>query len=236
VVRSVGVGLDPAVVAQVRGAGLQVVGRVSNWDGVTPESISWTLGQLRGQGVGTVIFSGDEVLGYKGYVADDPEKPGRDSTESALRRLGLFYGTVEFVKQKGDPLLTRAAVDPGRPRAHDFRRRDGDGQHLRERPALSARGARAQHPPAVRAPVSPGAGRPERERRVREKIARGLEPGRLEPGPAHGYAPLRTPLALRLLMTVGIAAAWCLLVDVVAGFLGGARRGRGRLRSPAGQS
>jgi hypothetical protein len=41
--RGVGVGLDPQTVSTVRSAGLGIVGRVGNWNGVTPQGLSWTL-------------------------------------------------------------------------------------------------------------------------------------------------------------------------------------------------
>jgi hypothetical protein len=43
VIRPVGVGLDPDVINDVQTAGLGVIGRVANYEGVTPASLQWTL-------------------------------------------------------------------------------------------------------------------------------------------------------------------------------------------------
>lgn len=221
-VRAVGVGIDPETVAEVRAAGLGVVGRVGNWDGVTPDGLRWTLGQLREQGVSTVIFSGDAVPGFKGRVVDNPDDPGRASTESLLRAFGLYYGAVEFVKQKGDGALARAAADRT-VRVHTI---SGAEMQSADIPANVQRfllGARERNIRLLFVrlfPQEPGA--LTANTKYVEQIARGLERGDLARGPAHGFDPLATPPALRLIMGLGLAGAWCLLLDAITGLLGGA--------------
>jgi len=222
-VRGVGVGLDPDTLALARQAGLGVVGRVSNWEGVTPGGLKWTLDQLKNQGVRTIIFSGDEVLGFKGYVAHDKKAPpGQASTEDVLRDDGLFFGAVEFVKQKGNDQLARAAGDrvirvhtvPGA----EMVSADVPGNVQRFLLAARDRNIRllfvrlfASEPDALNANLE-----------YVQKIARGLARGRLEPGPAHGFRNLETGRAMRLLMGAGVAAGWLLLAEAVTGLLGSA--------------
>ena len=92
-IKSIGVGLDPNVISQLHDEAhklhLSVVGRVSNSVNITEEGIHWTLQRLKEQGVHTVIFSGDDVLGYDSQLK---------VTASAFRDLGLNYGAVEFSK------------------------------------------------------------------------------------------------------------------------------------------
>lgn len=49
-----------------------------------------------------VIFSGDEVLGFRALLSRTAEE---------MRRQGMLYGSVEFGKQKGDERLTRLLLD-----------------------------------------------------------------------------------------------------------------------------
>ncbi len=233
-VRGVALGLDPQAVADARAAGLGVVGRVGNWEGVTPEGVRWTLAQLKSQGVETVIFSGDEVLGFKGYIAADKEEPTRPSTESVLREQGLYFGTVEFVKQKGNDLLARAAQDRT-VRVHtvsgaEMIAADIPGNIQRFLLAARERNIRllfvrlfTQEPDALAKNVE-----------YVEKLTAGLKRGDLTPGPAHGYNDLHTPLILRLLMGLGLAAAWCLLLDALTGFI--SRGGLGIISIPVAAS
>lgn len=224
VVRSLGVGLDPEAAAAVRAAGLGIVGRVGNWEGVRPEGIGWALEQLKRQGVSTVIFSGDAVLGFKGFVADDKERPGGVSTESALRDRGLYYGAVEFVQQKGDALLARAAQDRT-VRVHtvsgaEMIAADIPSNIQRFRLAARERNIRllfvrlfSQERDAVAANIE-----------YVEKIVRALERGGLVMGAAHGYEALRTSSGLRIVMGIGLAAAWALLLHSLTGLAGGVLR------------
>ncbi|MEN6372661.1 MAG: DUF5693 family protein [Armatimonadota bacterium] len=77
--------------------GLAVVARLSNYPGVGRENMEKTLSQLEQKGVKTVIFSGDEVLGFRGAIND---------VADALKAHGLVYGSIEFSKQKGDQHLS----------------------------------------------------------------------------------------------------------------------------------
>ncbi len=100
-IKDIGVGIDPEVVALVRSAGLNVVGRVINNPNPTDSRISATLDDVRKQNIDTVIFSGMSVLGagnrYKETVKHLTSSPK------------LRFGSVEFGKQTGDSNLVRQA-------------------------------------------------------------------------------------------------------------------------------
>lgn len=221
VLRTLGVGLDPEATREIRRAGLGIVGRVGNWPGVRPEGIRWTMEQLRAQGVSTVIFSGDETLGFKGHIADDPEEPGVDSTESVLRSLGLYYGAVEFVKQKGDAELAKVAQDRT-VRVHTV---SGAEMLAADIPSNVQRFLLAARERNIRLlfvrlfPDEPDALRKNAE--YVKKIRDGLRRGYLTPGSAHGFGDLHASPILRLLMGVGLAAAWLLLLRSLMGPLTG---------------
>lgn len=125
--RSLGLGLSPDTVGKIKKAHLQVVGRIGNFPGVTPDSAENVLKRLRDQGVKLVIFNGDEALGHLGLEtvvasmfrnpADvKPEtavpiveaKPGESTPEPMKPPTGLVYGAVEFGKQKGDETIISA--------------------------------------------------------------------------------------------------------------------------------
>lgn len=100
--RGLPIGLDEAVLRQVRAAGLEPVGRIQNPLGLTEDAIRWSLRRLRDGGVRVVIFAGEEVMGYRGLM---------EKTADTMRELDLHYGSVEFGKQRGDEGLSRLVPD-----------------------------------------------------------------------------------------------------------------------------
>lgn len=101
-IRSAPTGLDEVVGRELREAGFEVVGRIANPLGLTAESLRWELERVKGLGIHTVIFSGEEVLGYSELVPQ---------TAQDLRELGLLYGSIEFGKQRGDERLSQLMED-----------------------------------------------------------------------------------------------------------------------------
>ncbi|MBI3910342.1 MAG: hypothetical protein HY320_05340 [Armatimonadetes bacterium] len=95
-IRSLPVGLDPIVVREVTAAGLTLVARPDNFLGARPDAIDWLLGELRAAGARTVIFAGEEIVGFQNQIR---------ATAEALARHDLRYGAVEFGKQRGDASL-----------------------------------------------------------------------------------------------------------------------------------
>jgi hypothetical protein len=226
-VRGVGIGIDRGIADGVRKADLGVIGRVSNYVGVTPEGVAASLDQLRDAGATTVIFSGDDVLGFKGMVRAKKPGDGGISTESVMERDALNYGTVEFGKQKGDAELVRALPErtvrvhtiPGA----EMVQADMPGNTQRFLLAARERNIRLlfvrlflQEPDPLTKNTD-----------YVEGIRKGLERADLVPGRAHGYGELTTPLGAKLLISLGVAAAWLLLADAVTGLFAG--RGVGGL-------
>lgn len=93
-----GIGLAPDEVALVKQSGLRVVARLQNNPAITDRSIGAALDDLRSDGIGQLICSGDSVLGFRGLV---------ESAANRIKSAGLVYGSVEFAKQKGDSGMCR---------------------------------------------------------------------------------------------------------------------------------
>jgi hypothetical protein len=234
-VRTIGVGLPAENVRAVHSAGLAIVGRVSSWQEAGPSGILWTIADLKRNGASTVIFVGDDVLGFDGFATPDPKRPDQVSTATALRNAGLYYGTVEFGKQKGDPELCTAVEDrlvrvhtvtgsemqtaeiPGNIQRFLLAARERDIRLLYVRlfpdEYRDGRGPLSVNTDDYVRAITYGLqgmdsrGRTSRMHRDEE----------LTPGVAHGYGPLGTSAKLRLLMGIGVAAGWILLVDAVVG-------------------
>ncbi len=119
--RAMGLGLPPEAVAAVQAAGMEIAGRIGNFPGVSPASAKAALEDLSNKGASTVIFSGEDVLGYRGLEPDvagilrgdallvpgiagktDPPGAVPGSTPPTMPT----YGAVEFGKQKGDEKLS----------------------------------------------------------------------------------------------------------------------------------
>lgn len=219
-VRGVGLGLDPEVVKAVRDAGLQVTGRISNWRGVTPDGMAWALNDLKARGVTSVIFSGDDVLGWKGLVVKDPKHPDTPTTASLLADSGLTYGLVEFGKQKGDVVLARAAA-PQTVRVHtitgpEMVNADMPSNVQRFGLAARERDIRVLYVRLFPDEADALTANTEYVRSIaREATGRGLRLGQ-----ASGFAPLAVRWYVRLLIGLGLGAAWLLLVDSITGLFG----------------
>lgn len=102
VIRKTGLGLDPVALQVIQRAGLQPVARLENFPGADDFKIRALLQRVHLQGVRTVIFSGDQVLGFR---------TGLETTERAFRMFQMLYGSVEFGKQAGDTTLTAKLWD-----------------------------------------------------------------------------------------------------------------------------
>lgn len=94
-----GLGYDPAAVAQIQKAGLDIIARpraalISNAAGVRA-----SLELAKRAGARIVIFLGNEVVGNPGLVP---------TTAAAMQQLGLAFGWVEMSPQFGGEKLARA--------------------------------------------------------------------------------------------------------------------------------
>lgn len=93
------VGLGQAAV-DARSAGMQLIVRIPNYKGANPQSVDALLRLVKNSGAITVIFDGEQVLGFKGCEKEAGE---------AFVKNGMYFGLVEFSKQKGADKLARAA-------------------------------------------------------------------------------------------------------------------------------
>lgn len=221
IIRGLGVGLDPRAVSAVREVGLGVVGRVANYPSMRSEGIRHSLEQLKNQGVNTIIFVGDEVIGHKHLVADDPKNPKLKGSASLFAEVGLTYGTVEFGKQKGDAELTRLAAG-NTARVHTVLGSEMvsatiPGNVQRFLLAARERNIRVLYVrlfPDERDPLDTNA-------RYVRSVAEGLKERGFEVGPARGFEPLTNPLPIRAVIGLGLAAGILLLLDALTGLLAG---------------
>lgn len=235
-VRGVGLGLDPYLVKTVQRHNLGVVGRVNNFNGVRPDSLRWTLQRLKDDRVSTVIFSGDEMLGYKAYLTKNTDHPEAATTKSVLEELDMNVGIVEFGKQKGDGDLAKAAQDQAI-RVHTV---PGSEMVNASIPSTIQRfllGARERNIRLLYVrlfldepdPVTDNA------KKFIKPIADNLgDRGSLEAGLAHPYKTLTTPIYLRGAIGLGIAASWLLLVESITGVFAGWAGRASRLASLVG--
>jgi len=84
-------GLSNDKIRSVRESGLRVIPRIRNFFNLESGSINKKITDL--EGLDTVVFSEEEVLGYPSYLKE---------TASALRSQNIKYGFIEFGKQLGD--------------------------------------------------------------------------------------------------------------------------------------
>lgn len=96
-VLSLPVGLPAVAVSDARKAGMSVVARLVNYPGVKATDVDKSASQLAKDGVHTVIFSADQVLGFRGAI---------DDVANAFKAHNIAFGSVEFAKQKGDEKLS----------------------------------------------------------------------------------------------------------------------------------
>ncbi len=100
--RNTPVGLDPRFSRQVSRAGLLVVGRVGNRAGLTAGGVRDVMRDLSNQRAVAVVFTADEVLGFRGLLS---------VTAAEMRRWNVLYGAVEMGKQRGDAGLQNLLPD-----------------------------------------------------------------------------------------------------------------------------
>jgi hypothetical protein len=102
------VGFDFGEFEIIKQAGLNIIPRIKNHQGLCPEYIDWLFMRLDDYPISAVIFDGTEVLGFPQWV---------DKTAQGLKQLGVPFGLIETVtgsesnlKQAG---MDRLAKDTG---------------------------------------------------------------------------------------------------------------------------
>ncbi|HHV61484.1 MAG TPA: hypothetical protein GXX51_02445 [Firmicutes bacterium] len=99
-VLALNLGMPRGAMKLLRRAGLGVIPRFMNYEGLTPSGIAYFLDSAGDLGPLTVtIFDGDQVLGYRDHIGDVARE---------LSERGISFGRIEFAKQKGDIALARA--------------------------------------------------------------------------------------------------------------------------------
>lgn len=93
-----GIGLSPDAVGVVKRSGLSIIARLQNNPAMTPRGIDAALSEMRRDGITTLIFSGEEVLGFRGLV---------ETAADHIKSFGMIYGSVEFARQRGDAGMSR---------------------------------------------------------------------------------------------------------------------------------
>ncbi|MCC6443419.1 MAG: hypothetical protein IT210_08175 [Armatimonadetes bacterium] len=98
-VNDISLGLPAEEIAAVRGTGLDVVARLRNDNGLTSGAIRQEMAGLKSARIYHVIFSGDQVLGYRKLLKE---------AASALAANNITFVSIEFGKQKGTEGLERS--------------------------------------------------------------------------------------------------------------------------------
>ncbi|MHB9035207.1 MAG: DUF5693 family protein [Armatimonadota bacterium] len=206
-IRQIPVGLPEGALANVRGAGLIPVVRLVNYSGASPRSINAILADVERNGIKTVIFSGDQVLGFKGAVK---------ATVKALRSNDLYFGRVEFSKQKGEQTLASKAAG-NVVTVHSITQSEMPGLDI---PSIVERFAKGVRERGVRMVyvrmydtasadlVAVNAG-------YVNAIARGIRRGGYTFKPVHAVGELAVPRFVRMIAGVGVAAGAFLLITSI---------------------
>lgn len=209
----IGVGLDPEQVEQVQACGLNVIGRIENNDNTSEAGIDWTLAQLKEQKVSTIIFAGDEILGYASRLK---------TTAEALRRYKLNFGIVEFGKFKGDSQLHQLVPDRTI-RVHTIPSAEMATATPAENTQRFSLAARERNIRLLYVRLFLSKANPlEENTRYLQKLTQALARGGLTvrtESPSHPYGPLEVPLWGKLTIGLGTSAGLLLLLDALCGFL-----------------
>ncbi|MCE5315310.1 MAG: DUF5693 family protein [Armatimonadota bacterium] len=213
-IEQVPVGLPQDAIKTVCDAGLIPVARLVNYSGASPRSINAILNDVRANGIQTVIFSGDQVLGFKGAVKN---------TARSLHMNDLNFGRVEFSKQKGE--LTFADTAPGNViTVHSITQSEMptlDMPSIIERfqKAVRERGVRMVY---VRMYDTASADLVTMNAEYVNAIARAIRRGGYALKPAHPMDELAVPRYFRMIAGVGVAAGAMLLIFTLVDLSAGA--------------
>lgn len=108
---NLGLGISPSKFSFILNRGFFVVPRLRNNFRLGSKKIEQKLSELKAEGpFNTVIFDGEEVLGYKNNVID---------AAKILAKLNINYGYIEMAEQKGDSVLLKN-VKTGITRVHSI--------------------------------------------------------------------------------------------------------------------
>lgn len=211
------VGFSDEAVRDVKHSGMGVVARLLNYPGANPTSIRAGLRELRDTNVRTIVFQGDQVLGFKGAV---------EETAKAFEEYGLNFGRVEFAKQKGEQEIAVKAPANVIP-VHSITQNEMPGLSetaIAERfqKAVRERGVRICY---VRMFYSASDDLLRDNCDYIRGIARAIRAAGYELKPAHPMGEVAVPSWVRLVVALGVAAGAVLLLLRVVDLSSGAALG-----------
>ena len=206
------IGLPPQATVEAKSAGLEVVARLLNYTGVTADAIDDILRDVKAQGISKVIFSGDQVLGFKSSVEDAAE---------SIKNTGIVYGKIEFSKQKGEEALARKAQD-STIIVHSISGNEMPGMNQasitdRFQKAVRERGVRMCY---VRMYDMASKDMLDLNSDYISDIAKGIEKAGYKLSSSHPVGEVVVPRALRGLAGIGVAAGLMLLIGSVVSLSG----------------
>jgi hypothetical protein len=216
-VLSLPTGLPGGAVSAVRQAGLAVVARLVNYPGVDTAGLEHTTELLSRDGVHTVIFAADQVLGFRGAV---------DKVADALKGHNLAFGSVEFSKQKGDQRLSEKML-PNVIRVHSITGAEMGGIDRASAIERFVKGAKERNIRLayVRMFDLSDSNPLDTNMDYISAIASGLRQDGFTVEPAHPFKDPDVPLTARMLMGLGVAAGAMLLLLSLFGVSGGLKWG-----------
>lgn len=205
----VGLGLPEAAIRRARRAGLRVVGRLRNFPGLTSNAARFMLQQVREQQIQTVIFLGDEVLGFRDLIL-----PVAEAMQGEASGQPIYFGLIEFARQRGERRLAQAmegAVVP----VHSITEQEMRNYRPAQAVERFARAARERNIRLcfVRLFLGPQEDKLAANEDYLRLLHRHLRRSFLKTGPARPFEPLQVPPALLMLLGVGIWAALLLVLE-----------------------
>jgi len=195
-IRQTTIGLNPSIAQVVKQAGLDIVCRMGNPQGVSGSYVVETLTWAHDLGATVFLPQGDQVLGRRDSLK---------TTEETLKKLGMFYATPEFSKIGGDENVVQAQPD-NVVRLHSAQSAELDKLPLEEAIDRYAKAARERNMRVLLIrPVSFAAPRPlETFNQFVKAIGDKIRNEGGEIGPAHPFEDSNVPTVLILVIALSV--------------------------------
>ncbi|HEY3298255.1 MAG TPA: DUF5693 family protein [Armatimonadota bacterium] len=202
-----GVGLPSEKVNSIRAAGLDVVARLLNTPVMTTRAIDASIADLKKDKVERVIFSGEEVLGFRGLVKYAAEK---------MQSEGILYGSIEFGKQKGDGTMSEK-LKSNFIRVHSISSAEMAGLQPAEMAERFSRAAKERNIRLcyVRLPELVSENPVENAEAFVSRVAEEITSAHYGLGPAHTFSEVSRPRPMLIFIGLAIVAGLLLLLDAL---------------------